>query len=192
MSNIEEPRRSGARIRRPEGRLIDYIRTVLSSDTTTRVMSRTSDVSRHVFLFARKLVLVRDRGVLTKEEEETVDRTFQILEQGDYVLAVAEAREVLSKYWKERTRNGVYRPRHGSQDSPRGTNRRQFRNDRKIFNVFDRTLFAIRETCSRLDELKIPQELNRDGRKEAEDVLIDSLCSITELLTRVRKDPSNE
>ena len=182
--------RPGARIRRPEGSLVDLVRSNLSSEQTARAMSNSVGVSREVFLFARKLVLIKDRRVMAADEEAQVDRAFQILERGDFVLAVKSVEGVMAKYWQKGTRDGVYRPR--SLARPRRSTREHLRKNRKIFDVFDRTLFAIRETCSTVDELKIPEELNRDGRDEAGDVLIDSICALTGLLNRIRKDPSHD
>ena len=59
--------------------------------------------------------------------------------------------------------------------------------ENKINDVFDRTLFAVREVCSNTEELKIPIELKRNERDKAVDVLIESIRSLTDLLSKIRR-----
>ena len=159
----------------PEGaNLVDLIRS--TKHDTIRITSKKIGVSRDVYDLARRLVTLKDRQVLSKEEEDLVDQAFATLEQkGRFKEAAKLVDGVLQRLWKNGTRTGEYK------------NEAQARPDKKIRSRFDRTIFTIGEICTNLEEVQIPQIYPRPEREKAVDVLTDSILALADLLRQIKR-----
>ncbi len=169
------------RVRLPdeEGGIVQKLRRgIASGHRNSADGARAAGMARAAYALGRKILILRDRQVLSKVEEKTVDTALQMLEAGHYTTASRMSKPVLERHWMGGSANGIMRD---------GKMRRAFLKSRMRF---DKTIFAIREICTDKEELEIPPQLTRNECEEAADVVNKSIQSLIILLNRIREEKS--
>lgn len=167
----------------PEGESITSI--VQSSMITGKGSSKERAVAVGVgaknYILIRKLLIIKGKRVLTDDEDKEVSRALQILEDsrgGEYKLAEALTTHIVSRYWIKDTATGELR---GDLARPAA----------RIKRRFDSTIFAVREVCSNSKRAEVPAVMTAVERKEAMDVLADSIHSLWNLFYKIRGETND-
>lgn len=163
----------GPRIRIPEGKnLEELVRANMGIDNV-RKAPREIGISRDLYKLVRNLIVLKDRQVLSREEEDLVNRSLTILQSGGSFKDAAQMVDgILNRLWRKGTRDG------------------QLRNDkpgRRVRDRFDRTLFTIREVCTNIEDVQVPQAITRPDREDAIQVLANSIAALSNLLKQITK-----
>ena len=161
--------------------LIDRVRSNLDN-VPLRKAAKEVGVSRDVFTFMRQLIVLKDRQILIREEEDLVNQSLSILEADRHQLKAARdiVQTVLDRYWKKKTRNGSY-----------STGAKQHRPVAKLKHRFDKTIFTIGEVCANVENMQIPI-LTHQERESAASVLVDSMLAVAKLITQIKRGLPNE
>lgn len=168
-------------IRLPEGAssVIDLVRYGMSLyPSSSESAAKAVHLNRDTFSLTRKLLLLRARQIMSREEDAIADKALAILDK-DRRLGPARdiAKPILDKYWANNTHHGEYRARFMPQTMAR----------KKAQKVFENTVFAIREACTNNDELEIPT-MSRQEKEEAVATLSQCIGSLSVLKNRIMGD----
>lgn len=165
--------KSGCKIVVPPGdTVISLVRHGMSLRGTFTRAASTVGLSMHVFTFVRRLLILRDKEVLSPDELKTVDEALaQINEDRQIKSASDMVREIVRRHWARKTKNGM--------------TGKQRRLDTKSRERLDSTLFLIRETCTNNDEMKLPLLSSRE-KQAAIAMLTESIGALADLLNKIQ------
>lgn len=157
--------------------MIDLVRYAMSSGgADAKTAAQFVGINDRPYSLIRKLLILKARQVLTREEEDTVGKALEILQEGHFNPAKKLVSGILSRHWIEKTIDGVYR--HGKIKAL----------DEKKRKRLEKTIFIIRESCTNNDEMEIPLALSRTERQELSESLIDSIGALCKLISKIRGD----
>lgn len=176
----------GSKITLPAGKsLVDLVRQGMAATENITEAALSVGISRHVFRLMRRMLLVKDRGVLTAEEVAVFDLAIDAMQNSrSYEKALTITRPILDRHWHKGSLNGVRQSRTEIWKR-RNDKVKTMRADGKARRRFDNTLFAIREACSNNDEMVLP-EMTKEEADAAADTLIRSMGKLAELFARLK------
>lgn len=138
--------------------------------------ARAAGIPRARFVLTRKLLILKARQILSDKEEETVNQALEFLARKKFKPAEKLSESVILRHWPTRTHHGELR-----------TGKLKTENDKR-HKRFAKAIFTISEVCDYgiVESLDIPKDLTRDERKETIQVLVDSMESLSKLITNIR------
>jgi hypothetical protein len=160
--------------------LADEVRATFF-EVNARKASDMLGMSIKKYRLIKKLLILKDRRVLSKSEEARADNALQYLEtfrhEPKHFHGLGPAYEmvddILKQYWKRGTSSGEYIWRGRNKDTVKAKKKLQS------------TLFAIRETCANNEEIEIPL-LTNDERAEYRELLLESANALLNLRNKIK------
>lgn len=152
---------------------VSKVRRGMQMGLTNEETARSLGLYEKSYRLGRKLLLLRERDVLSHDELVIADRGLDMLSNGHTAIAFRLVRDLVSKHWKR-----------GYRGRP---NRDEFRQRAKDRKRFDSTLFVIRQACTDKDDMEIP-DLNAAESQQVLELLQDSIGALCVLYNKVKGD----
>ena len=131
-------------------------------------------LGKGTYLLVKKLLLLKDKDILTEEESRRVDAALdRINVERQTSGAAADVKDIIKRHWTPRTK--------------RGDTAKDRKKETKLRTRFDRTLFIIREACTNNEEMELPK-LNKKEIADAVTILAESITGLSSLLKLIQRD----
>lgn len=171
------PNRSrGDLLKLPATSISHAVRQAMEQTTDKATGAKLANVSRNVYDFVRKLLLLSEDDRLTPDHRVVLRGALRMVDKEKRTkTAEVIAGGIVNEYWARKTMTGVTEQQKTSH--------------RKRKKIFESVLFHIREACANNDEVEIPA-LRQEERTQAVDTLIKSIENLSAMARKINRKES--
>lgn len=166
--------------------IIETVKAAMATHVNSDHVSKDLGLSINYYRYARKLLLLQQNEKLSAQEQETIALALRMIDNPKRRISKAQklTLEIENTYWQKNTLNGTKRSRHFVLDK-RKKRKAMVSQQKKNKEIFERTIFTIRETCTNNEHLTIPK-MTREEAQTFKDMLMESEHALFALINQLK------